>query len=543
MKDWDTIHAALFMLAATLLIGVGYLAVLPPFEGFDEYAYYSAIRQVADTGILPIYGHSFIDQSALDYENYGPMPWASGNPPFDRTGQLTYPSFFANPSAVAHYKQYRLSPNNKPFTPSSEQNWESQHPPLYYLVMTPIMRATEQLPFVTQIFLLRLSSYILAWAGLTIGWRATKAYTGKTIPNGVATAYLYLPLVVPMFFGEFARIGSDSLCLFIVALTYSLSLDIFSDEKNGLAKPSALGVLLGFGLLTKAFFLPISAGYALFTALRAWQAHHDRELFRCRLMILGATALPALLLGGGWYLYDFVTFGSPTGSTDSIFLAQHGGLIANLMQKFSIGSLARDMIGIAVTWSWAGSWSLAHISPLLHGPLLLFTFWLAASYGLFARHCSMGDSALLPVWMLAPFLAGLLYHVLVVLALGSNGTPGWYLNILAPFLALAMGCGIERIRKSSYGTHLLGLGSAYAMFFLVAALWSQLALFAGCAIKSTDKLYGFSDARFCLDKLPQVTNHLSVFGWPSLAFAGIGGGVCCFIIGSTIDFLGRRKIA
>ena len=98
------------MLAAVLLVGIGYLSILPPFEGFDEYVHYSSVRQVADTGTVPIFGRSFIDQTVVDYASHGPMPWSSGNPPFAGLGPMTYPSFFANPAAVAHYEVYRISP-------------------------------------------------------------------------------------------------------------------------------------------------------------------------------------------------------------------------------------------------------------------------------------------------------------------------------------------------------------------------------------------------------------------------------------------------
>ena len=39
-------------------VGFGYLAILPAFEGFDENAHYSSIRQIADIGTIPIYGAS-----------------------------------------------------------------------------------------------------------------------------------------------------------------------------------------------------------------------------------------------------------------------------------------------------------------------------------------------------------------------------------------------------------------------------------------------------------------------------------------------------
>lgn len=526
----QALRSPVLVLAATLLVGIGYLAILPPFEGFDETAHYSSVRQIADTKTLPLFGRSFIDKSVRDYEKNGPMPWSSGKPPFEQPGHLTYPAFFANPAAVTHYAIYRSGPVDK-FTPSSSENWEAQHPPLYYLLMAPIMRATAGFSFVSQIFILRLASYLLAWVGFVIGWWATQRYEGKAIPRGVATGYLYFPFAVPMFFSEFARIGNDSLCLFLLGLIFSLSLAVFYRDDRSIVRPFTLGVFLGLGLLTKAFFLPIVVAYATFMTLRAWQARQVREVFRRRLLVSGLAILPALLVGGAWYVHDFVAYGSPTGSNDAIVLEQHGGLGANLLRNFSVYTLIHDVIGIAVSWSWAGSWSLAHVSPVLQVPLLLISCWIAANYFLSAKSYNLGNPIWLPVWLFALIVGGLFYHELVIIAEGISGTPGWYLNILAPFLALAMGYGVERISRSA-ARLLLVPALAYTMSFLLVVLWSQMALFAGCAVKNDDKLYQFPSDWLCLDRVSEVTTHLTVFGWPLLAVLSIGSGFLCLLIGS-----------
>jgi len=51
----------ILLVSAILLIAVGFLAVLPPFEGFDETAHYSSIQQIADTGTIPRYGLKFLE--------------------------------------------------------------------------------------------------------------------------------------------------------------------------------------------------------------------------------------------------------------------------------------------------------------------------------------------------------------------------------------------------------------------------------------------------------------------------------------------------
>ena len=533
--------AQYIVLLAPLLLGIGYLAVLPPFEAFDEYAYYSSIRQFADTETLPIFGKSYIDRNVEYYETHAPMPWTAGSPPFERPGRMTYPAFFGDESAVSHYEIYRNLPANKDFRPGAELDWEAQHPPLYYVLMAPIMKATETFSFVTQVFILRLVSFVLAWASFVIGWRAVQSFQPRWIPAGIAEGYVYYPLFVPMFLGEFARIGNDALCLFFLSLIFCTSLGVFYREKSSAVGPLTLGILLGLGLLTKAFFIPLTAGFAAFTLLRAWQARDRATARRERLTTAVLTIAPALLIGAGWYVRDFIEYGSPLGSLDSVVLANRGGLFANLVQNFSIHELVHGVVGIFATWVWGGSWSLVRVSPGLQGLLLLIAGWIAVNFVREARKYPATDPIWLPVWLTVPVLGGLFYHVLVVIALGSNGTPGWYLNIFAPFLGTAVGYSIARVRRSAVGRIALSVSLAYAIVFLAVALWSQTALFAGCAIKNTEKYYEFAGSWFCLDRLGEINAHLSVLGWPLLGLLAIAGGLLCFVVGSITDVVQQNS--
>jgi hypothetical protein len=507
---------------AIFLIGLGYIALLPPFEGFDEYAHYSSIRQIADTGKLPLYGESFVDQNVEQYMKIAPMP-----------GGTTYQAFFANAEAVAHFQHYRGLAADWIFAPGSIKNWEAQHPPLYYLLMAPIMRASEQLSLPTQILILRSVSYMLAFVGLMIGWRAT--WRGA-VPDSAVAGYLFYPLLIPMFFGEFARIGNDSLCILLIGLIYSLALRLEYQDEFDPKNAFALGICFALGLLTKAFFIPVLGGYALLGSVRAWHGGRHAVEFPSRLRTLSLVVLPALFLGGGWYLYDIISYGSPIGSDDSINLAQRGGLIAGLRLNFSVLAFTHEMLALLRSWSWAGSWSFVHVSPLLHLPLFVLTTWVIGCYGFFIRQRPLTDPVWLPVWVFTPFFAGLIYHIFVSIALGGGGalgggTPGWYLNLLAPFLAFAVGYGVDRIVRNGAGRILLGVSLIYAAFFLIAVIWSQAALFAGCAVQSDAKLYQFDSSLFCLDQMSSIKDHLSVVAWPALSAFSLGGGFICLTVG------------
>ena len=83
-------YAEFLAFVGLLLMGIGFLAVLPPFEGFDETAHYSSLRQIADTGMLPITGSSFIDKNVIDYRRHGPKSYADPGSYEDRSGFLYF---------------------------------------------------------------------------------------------------------------------------------------------------------------------------------------------------------------------------------------------------------------------------------------------------------------------------------------------------------------------------------------------------------------------------------------------------------------------
>src|SRR5436190_19890894 len=85
-----------------IFVGLTYVALQPPFEGFDEFAHYSSLRQIAHAGSLPIEGASYLDREATEYQ--GPMPYGSGTSPFSgQLGAKSYLEFFRDPANVDRY--------------------------------------------------------------------------------------------------------------------------------------------------------------------------------------------------------------------------------------------------------------------------------------------------------------------------------------------------------------------------------------------------------------------------------------------------------
>ena len=509
-------------LLTLFFIGLGYLAILPAFEGFDENAHYSSIREIAGTGTIPIYGASFFDKEVTDYQ--GPLPYSTLTPPFDEG--LTYSKFFAQPDLVEHYRlAYRQPSLGTSYHPGEGLNWEAQHPPLYYILLTPLEKITEHFPFVTRIFLLRLASFLLVLAGVALGFLASRDPKMPLKADPAVIGFMLYPLLLPMFFPQFTRIGNDSLCFFLVGAIAFLLTKWLKDESK-IKLSLAIGFVLGIGLLTKAFFLPIIAALGIFLVVRIFRGHHPPAIRFKNLKNLLLILMPAVLIGGGWYVYTFMEFGTLTGSNDSIHLANQGGFLANIKQNFSPYAVIRSLVVIPVTYSWAGTWSLARLPALLHMPLLGLVAWSLGAFVLKLKHRPLTDLAWLPVWLFGVFFVGLLSHIFISVAINGNGnTPGWYLHILMPWVAPAFGVGLySLLQNSRTKPFLIGL-LLYAALFQLMALWSQFALFTGCATKGDDKHYAFSGDAFCLDQVPILMDRLSVLGWPALAVVGFGGGL------------------
>jgi hypothetical protein len=479
------------LLVAVYLFGVAGLAVMPPFEGFDEAEYWSAIQQFADTGKLPRYETARVSQDVARYP--GPLPGSAGQP---------YVTFFAGPQVFA------TGPSR--YAPGGVMNYEAQHPPVFFFLLRPVYQVASGLSWPAHFLVLRLVCWTVAFLGFCLGALATQGVLRR---RGYAGAILWLPVawpfLFPQFFEEFGRITNDSVCLFLVSLSWWLLISHL--ERGGSwARAIGLGFVLGAGLLTKAFFLPLTAGVAVLLLYAAWQ----RRCFKDAALALGIVLL-AGLVGLWWYVHAWDVTGSFTGASDFIELRQQGGLLAGLARHYPsffdkvmvapadyLLGLLRMMFGFC----WAGSWSFVHPPRVLFLPVLALA---VVPCVVFARRVEKDDLvALAPVFMVAPVLAGLLYHLLGMMAgsgLGS-GTPGWFLHLFAGPLALVLALGWRHRFIRWLAGYAAGLDALLA--------WMQLGFFSGCLPRAGVGAVNVLDAVCFVD-----VGRLGALGFPGLAFA------------------------
>ena len=234
----------------SLLFGLGFCALLPPFEGFDETGHYSYIQQLAETGTWP----RMTDPLSAEVEDYLRVaPSASSTRVPD-----SYKGFFAASSGVVAAAAAAVHTPRDPsrrWRPGNRDNWEGQHPPLYYAPLAPVYSGSKGLSLDAQLIVLRSISLILAWTGLVIA--VLSAWGWKTSTDGALVVLVpaLWPGLIPMWFPEMARLGNDSLVLFLAGLTMMMLRRVLS-SKATVFHSIALGLFCGLGLLTKATFLP-----------------------------------------------------------------------------------------------------------------------------------------------------------------------------------------------------------------------------------------------------------------------------------------------
>lgn len=472
------------ILLAVLLLGFAHVAFLPPFEGFDEPAHLSYIQQIADTGTIPLFGTARISTDVAGYS--GPASYATRNPPFDENGpRATYRRYFAMqlPALPAHVARAFMPGRGD--NVDNGDNYEAQHPPLYYIALTPFYRLANDWSWQDLLLLLRSVSWTIAFAGFAIGCRATQSWlAARGATAGAMLAMAVWPLLFPEFFPEMARLGNDCLCLLLAGLAWKLLLDLL--QKPGARLSALLGLVLGLGLLTKAFFLPITAGAAATLFYAAWQQRDRRLLLDAGLMLLVAS-----LIGSGWYIHEFVRTGVFTGSYDLITNSQQGSLFSR-MGNFSLYAFLHGIAVTFGTFAWAGTRSFGRLPDIFTLPVVILLLlplfdWLRS---LLQRRNGI---AMAPLFVAGAMFGGMMFHMLnqITVVPPGPGSAGYYFHILAGPIGLAFALGWQRPR-------ILGALVIYALLFHGVTWFTQLSMFSGCAFLAGSYRYLQFDPMSCL---------------------------------------------
>lgn len=474
---------------------------------------------------------------SLDVERYGltgPLPYSSQ--PVERDRRVTYRTFFEAPAGDAPAHDRPEEPRR--YRPGPVANWQAQHPPLYYLVASPVYRATRHLSWGGHLLCLRLLSYLLPWCAWALALYGCFAAMSSVPPTEgefpwpwAALGIAVWPMLLPAWFPEFARLGNDSLSALIATGLWLLSV---ASVRTGLStrRALALGALLGAGALTKAHFVAIAAGMAGFWLLRAWSS-------RGREAVVPAAARVMLMLGvmaalaGWWYARNRHPYLVPLWPAEIAALREAGGLTGGLARNLTLAAWLRGQAAMVTTVAWSGTWSLARPPHVFLAPLALLVVLTGAAYVSALRRFRPADLAWLPAWMAAPVAAGLSYHALVRIAqMGEAITPGYYFHMLFAPLGCALGLALRHCWGRAACRRVLTGLSVYALAFAAAVSWAQVLMFTGHLFRSEpNKFYHAASPLSALLDVPEVLDRLGRLAFPAI-------GAIAFVVGTVLVLTG-----
>jgi Predicted membrane protein (DUF2142) len=514
------------LLLGSLLVGLAHVALLPPFEGFDETGHYSYLQQLAETGRWPVRG----DRMSKDIDDYLAVAPAADS----MGGRWRYEAFFKADSAnVDAGRRTIKAPPQAPrvWAPGQVENWQSQHPPLYYLLLAPAYLASKSWSLGAQLLFLRSLSYLIAWAGLcVVAIALTRRGRPDDVPIGLPFAIAVWPALFPMWFPEMGRLGNDSLITFFAAAVFILAWRVTSSAT--LRDHAALGAVLGLALLTKATFLPVTAALLAVLAIQMLRARKDAGEFSRRLAgLLVATGI-LLAVGGWWYVLKFMETGTLIGSADAINMRAAGGMIAGLTKNLHVEDLLATPLGFLLSFVWGGTWSFIMPPRVAYPPFALMMILMAYGVWRAPRRRDASPVVWFALGTVALFIVALGYQSLVTLSVGNGSFAAWYLHSMAPVLALLVCIGIAGVAEVAWLRRTLVLLWFYPPLFLLVLTITNALYFAGCSAKLPERMY-YSAARAieCLADVPRMSDNLAVLAFPGIGVALFAAGWIAMVAG------------
>jgi len=456
--------AGLFIVAF-LARGPLYLSVFPPFEGWDEYQHLAYIVHLDETGTFPVYDSRVplsLRPLLLSLPQSGP-----GHDQLTEWGVLSYADYWDGSHAAGVDRTGSSSP----------RLYQSQQPPLAYVMALPIWRVLKTSRPLEAIFAMRAINLLLVAGALVLFARALE----RLVPGfGARAAVLALVCLHPLFFQNVARVANDGLAL--ATGIAGLSLLLLADERTLVARGVLAAVCLAASNWSKQTSLTLIPALVLGLPLIGW-AHgvSTRRLLRATPLAAG---LFLLLIAPLW-LWSYQHYGALLMTQDSVELAARGSAGAALATSFRtmawgpvIGSL------FFPGWPWVGGWSflpadqaLATLYAWCWGALLTAAGAAAAVVALRrAPALDRADVARLVVCgaVVAGTILGMTYHALISNAIiGHATTTPWYFMTALPFLFVLVVRGLNAINPR---VAIIGAGALAVLFVTIDlhGMWVEM---------------------------------------------------------------------
>ena len=302
VRAWPAVRRFVLLLAIVYLAKQAiYVVLFPAFSGHDEVAHYAHLQIVATEGRYPVVPdlaawraeyaatgeaavHDRIPESLYRYCRYTTQDW------------FCEPQKYANNPPYGVWWLEELYPSGWIYT--------ANHPPLYYILMTPVYWLSDGASAETQLFILRFAAIPFGLATVLLAFLSARTlFPGDGFLAVVAPAFVAFQTQVSY---EAAMLNNDILSIALYSLIIYLTI-VGIRDRFPTRLSLALGGVLGLALLAKSTSLTALGIVGLAVLLRiGWRDWGG--LLRRALQI----GVPMAVLIAPWYAYLYHTYGNVT---------------------------------------------------------------------------------------------------------------------------------------------------------------------------------------------------------------------------------------
>ena len=272
----------LLILALYLALAAGYALLTPLWQAPDEPAHFNNVAYIAQKGHLPVLQPGDYDQAYLEKLKAEHFP---------------------------------------PELSIASVRYERHQPPLYYLLMTPVLAALRDAALAAQVRALRLVNAFIGALTILFIWLGARRFFEER-PRAALLAVGFVAFL-PMHIAMTASINNDAMAELLIAAVMFRLLGALRSQGAAPAQWAFTGLLVGLGLLTKfqAYILIPLVGMVWLWLI--WQDARAQRLAASSWLGGAALALPALLLGAPWWLRNVRLYGFP----DLFGLDRHNAVV------------------------------------------------------------------------------------------------------------------------------------------------------------------------------------------------------------------------
>ncbi len=411
-----------------------YCSFMPLWEGYDEWSHFGHIERLITKGELLSNREESISQEVLFSLQNAPVAWELRSLPLPFLPHDDYWKLSEDERSQRVIALKKIDPALGEITAATDLKiYEALQPPLYYWLLAVPYQLLQNAPLMERVFLLRyismgIASLIVPLIFLTV-FRVTNSH--KT---AMMTTALFVAL--PEMMINVSRIGNECLGILIFSALILVSLSLETNRTSH-RKSILLGILLGLGLLTKAYFLTAVPVIFLMCIWKAWRTGEYRQWIHSMCLTYGA----AVLISGWWYIRNKVMFGTWSGLSESVLLKHLS--FAEWFSGIQSVDWRNAVDSILVSHIWFGAWSsLVVRSWIYHVLFILIGLSVLGVILFFIRENQRREPLFILLLIYGFYWLGQLFNVLLLfLSKGESTSMGWYMYcvIAAQLSLLAVG--------------------------------------------------------------------------------------------------------